>query len=483
MGYRNYSTANGFIVDKLGNGDFKTIATALTAAVSGDTIFIRPGTYTENITLKAGVNLCAYEPSATLLAPNANIPNVIINGTCTFSTAGIVGISGISLQTNSAAALIVAGSAASVVFLDKCFINASNSTGITFSSSSASSLISINYCGGDIGTTGIALFAHSAAGNIGIAYSEFSNSGASVTASTCSGTGSFFPTYMYMESGITFSSSSTCIGNHCNFSMSANQTVITTSGTNTVTFEHTTFATNGAATAINIGATSTVALHYAFLSSSNASTISGTGTLEFTNLVFNSVASLAAGLTLTETSMHTFIGAGGVGTAGQVLTSNGASTPPTFQTGVGAIVQQVRASTSAEATLTTTIASITTLPTTANGTSVVSVSITPTNSAHILLIEGNVTCTSAGNNTAAWIIENATGNALATFWGYGASANQPMNIPIRFYQAAGTTSATTYAIYVATQSAGNTFINGNTSATQLSGGTAFTSIQVTEYVS
>ena len=50
MGYRNYSTACSKIVSPDGNGDFQTIGAALTAAVSGQTIFIRPGTYTENLT-------------------------------------------------------------------------------------------------------------------------------------------------------------------------------------------------------------------------------------------------------------------------------------------------------------------------------------------------------------------------------------------------------------------------------------------------
>lgn len=52
MAYRNYSTAVGKIVDAAGFGDFTTIGAAITAASSGQTIFIRPGTYTENPTLK-----------------------------------------------------------------------------------------------------------------------------------------------------------------------------------------------------------------------------------------------------------------------------------------------------------------------------------------------------------------------------------------------------------------------------------------------
>src|SRR6187431_1669292 len=73
-----------------------TIAAALTSASSGDTIFIRPGTYTENITLKAGVNLTAYGSDDSLNGTGV----VIINGTCTFTAAGSVTLYGLQLQTN-----------------------------------------------------------------------------------------------------------------------------------------------------------------------------------------------------------------------------------------------------------------------------------------------------------------------------------------------------------------------------------------------
>jgi hypothetical protein len=480
MGYRNYSVANGFIVDKLGNGDFTTIQSAVTAATSGDTIFIRPGTYTENVTLKVGVNLVAFAPSLTYAADSGTLPDVIINGTCTLTGAGTVGIDGIGLQTNSAAALVVSGSAASVVILNDCFLNCSNNTGITFSSTSASSIIEMNYCGGDLGTTGIALFAHSSAGNLRFLHSSFSNSGTSLTANTISSTGGFFPNFSSWSNGMSLSSSSNMQGSYLDMTMSGNQVAVTTAGTSTVNLQHCNF-TSGTSSCISIGATSSVTLHYSFLSSSNAATIAGTGTLDFTNLSFNSVAALAAGLTLSEGSMNIFLGAGGVGTTGQVLTSNGPSSPPTYQAaGTGVVVQQIRATKSAAQTITNNIAAITTTPTTSTGSSIVQVSITPTNASHILLIEGLVVATSAGNNVGAYIIQNAAGNSIATSWSYANVANEPLNMNIRAYITAGGTSAITFDLY-GTSVSTNTFVNANTSATQLSGGTVISSLQVTEY--
>src|ERR1700687_582505 len=92
MGYRNYSVANGFVVDKLGNGDFQTIGAAIIAAKSGYTIFLRTGIYSEVINLKAGVNLTAFEGDGI----NGN---VTILGNVTAAYTGICTLSGIQLQT------------------------------------------------------------------------------------------------------------------------------------------------------------------------------------------------------------------------------------------------------------------------------------------------------------------------------------------------------------------------------------------------
>jgi len=58
---------------------YKTISDAITAASSGDTVNIYPGTYTENITLKPGVNLNGQSKFSTYVV-----------GTVTFDSAGTV---------------------------------------------------------------------------------------------------------------------------------------------------------------------------------------------------------------------------------------------------------------------------------------------------------------------------------------------------------------------------------------------------------
>ena len=55
-GDNRWATSNFIVAPTIAEGaGYTTIAAALTAASSGNTIFIKPGTYTENLTLKAGV--------------------------------------------------------------------------------------------------------------------------------------------------------------------------------------------------------------------------------------------------------------------------------------------------------------------------------------------------------------------------------------------------------------------------------------------
>jgi|SRR5271170_3380980 len=297
MAYRNYSVANGFIVDKLGNGDFTTIASALTAATSDDTIFIRPGTYTENLTLVVGVNLTAFESDAAG-------GTVIINGNCTLSTAGTVTISGIELQTNSANNITVSGSAASILNLINCNINCLNNTGISFSSSSGSSVINVNNCTGNLGTTGIALFAHSAAGNLIFTGCSITNTGASTTASTCS-SGLISLVSTLIKSPITTSSTGVIATLQSSIDPGAfNTTALTHGGSSASNVNFTTFG-SGTASAVSISTTLTM-IKCSINSTNATAVVTGGGTINYQSMTFSNSGTVIN--TTTQTNSGTLIG-------------------------------------------------------------------------------------------------------------------------------------------------------------------------------
>ena len=322
-----------FIVSANGAADganYTTIAAAIAAAQGtgiNQTVFIQPGTYTENLTLVPGINLTAYNCDALT-------PNVIINGKCTLTTAGTVSISGIRLQTNSDFALAITGSAASIVLLQNCFINASNNTAISFTSSSGSSEIRIYSCLGDVGTTGISYFDHSAAGNLRMFYCDMTNSGASTTASTMSGTGNTL--FYYCHFNTAFSTSGTTAGFNFNFcyinTAAINTTCITQNSTNAGSNCNDCQLFSGTASAVSIGAGATLVLDRVSVQSSNTNAITGSGTLVYGIIIYVGTSSTNNVTTQTQFNFQPF---GQLLTFTPALTFGGGNTGITYSTQSG----------------------------------------------------------------------------------------------------------------------------------------------------
>lgn len=279
LGTNNYGPAK-FIVDaSAANGTHTTIASALTSATSGDTIFIRPGTYTENLTLKAGVNLAAY-------SCDSYTPNVIILGKATATFAGTCTISGIQLKTNSDFCLSVTGSAATLINLKGCFIDCNNNNAIQFTSSSPSSKIQIYDCKGDIDTTGIAYFTHSGAGAIKFFGGVFENDGAATTASTCSGSGGLNFYNIFFSNAITTSSTSGFSAANCQFV--GYPLILNGTGTNQIS---NCFISSGSSSAISVGTGAALNLSTTSIDSSNTNAITGAGTLNYGPITFTNSSS------------------------------------------------------------------------------------------------------------------------------------------------------------------------------------------------
>lgn len=264
------------------NGTHTTLASALAAATSGQTIFLRDSV-TENVNLVAGVNIVSWN------GRQSNTPS--ITGKLSFSSSGTVNIYGITLITNSDNFLAVTGSSASIVNLTNCYLNCTNATGITFSSSSGSSRIDCNYCSGDIGTTGITLFSNSSSGFMTFNWCKVVTSGGTVTASTMSGSGQ--TSIVSTDFDFPLSTSNTAIlqFRRSNIIMPGNTTALTHNSTAAnCRATQTQFASN-TATCISIGSGATFDMAYCDLFSSNTNVVSGLGTIAFTSLSFRGSSS------------------------------------------------------------------------------------------------------------------------------------------------------------------------------------------------
>jgi len=276
----NYGPAR-FIVDgtNTANGTHSTIASAVAAALAdgGGTVAIRDGTYTEDITLPALVNLVSWPAIG-------HTPSVTILGNITCSDAGSRTISGIRLQTNGAPYLTVSGSAATVVYLDNCFLDKTNNTGFSCTSSSASSMVTFINCHGDIATTGITEFVNTGVGIIEYHQCFLRNTGNSTTASTSSA-GLIFSRYSIFFVPITTSGTAGFTPEFSFVDTSATNTKCLIIGGSGQNFFYSNVIGSGTATAMTITGSVTSA-NDTFQSTNATAAIDGAGTLIYSDIVF-----------------------------------------------------------------------------------------------------------------------------------------------------------------------------------------------------
>jgi len=284
-----FTTAKWIVSADATQGTHTTIASALTAASSGDTIFIRPGTYTENLTLKAGVNLVAF-PVLEYKA-GASAQEVMIIGKSSANYTGTVSISGLRLQTNSDYVIEMTGSTAAILNVSNCYIESTNNTAINFSNSNSSSSLSIFQSTGNISAGTGAYFTGTGAGTLRFQYFTGENSILTTTANSLTN-GKFFCYWSQIDQGISLTSFTSANINfsHINSSVS-NTTSLTTVTSGSIGIRNSSF-TSGTASAISIGASTTANIFSCTIESSNTNALTGAGTLNVSGIYyFNSTGS------------------------------------------------------------------------------------------------------------------------------------------------------------------------------------------------
>jgi hypothetical protein len=146
----------------------------------------------------------------------------------------------------------------------------------------------------------------------------------------------------------------------------------------------------------------------------------------------------------------------------------------------GDVVQVVSFQTGAVATGTTTIPQDDTIPQSSEGDQYMTLAITPTNSANILVIEVVLILTAAAANTAGVaLFQDSTANALAGVLQYIGSTNAINAVNFKHKMTAGTTSATTFKVRAGLGSAGTLTVNG-LGGGRLYGGVLASGITITE---
>ncbi len=359
---------------------------------------------------------------------------VIISGTITKTSAGTSTISGIQLQTNSAALLAVTGSAASIVNLNNCYLNCTNNTGITFSSSSSSSKVNIFNCTGNIGTTGISLYTMSSTGVMQLDNSLFTNTGASTTASTNS---AGQVNINNLAANLSFSTSSTGIVTFNNSDVdntATNTTTLTTAGTGSAIFENS-YIASGTASSVSVGVGTTVSLLNSVHASSNTNNITGAATLIYSGL------SLFSSQTINVTSQ-----------SGGLLPGGRFQAPS-----AGFIGEQIRSAIASGSPVTLT---------TATPTNITSISLT----AGIWDISGIGIITNSGATTLHQLSVNTTSATIGTLGDnacYDNTLNNFCTLSIPAWRQTFTTTTPVYLVAQDTFSTGAGAAYGRISATRV----------------
>ena len=280
----NYGPSHLIVSSWAANGTHTTIAGALADAVSGDTIFIRTGVYTENLTLVAGVNLTAYQCDASTFLSTSATTNVTIIGKCTATFTGNASFSGINFQTNSDYAISITGTNVTNLFFTGCNLNGLNNT-IVQNTSSGDGRCYFYYCTANLDTTGIAYFSNTH-GDTQVVGGSWVNDGGSSTASTVSGGGLTilncnFYNPVSLSNGVSFA----C--RNVNIDLAGvNTTCVTLAGTSSVNATTSTFQ-SGSASCISTGSGCTSTLHACTFKSSNTNALTGAGTTNYSLPVFS----------------------------------------------------------------------------------------------------------------------------------------------------------------------------------------------------
>lgn len=293
-GDNNFGTAKWIVDPTAGQGTHTTIASAIASASSGQTIFIRPGTYTENLTLKAGVNLVCYDA-------DTDTPNVVIIGKLTFTTAGIVSLSALNLQTNGDFFLAVTGSAASQINLFACELNCVNNTGISYTSSNSSSAIFIYNSNYSLGTSSTALFASTSPGSINFFYTN--SLGTTSSAANTASAGTVNANYSVFTNPMSITSTGNISMGFSGISVAGvNTTALTMNGAASEVTQC--YFLSGSASAISIGGGSTLTLDGNLpVNSSNTNAITGTGTIKYGAIDFTGSSSVINTTTVQNSSV------------------------------------------------------------------------------------------------------------------------------------------------------------------------------------
>lgn len=271
-----FGTAKWIVSPTASDGTHTTIQGAIDDASSGDVIFIREGTYTENLSIDKNLQFIAYGPK------QRNAPNFpILKGKMDLNSTTGVKFVKFMFETNGDSIVNMNAVSQNLVFED-CRIK--GESGITSIVNTSGSNLYINNCSANIGSG--AKFLDQQAG-VTFIFNSFLEC-ASSTASTISA-GSIQINHSNFACSLTTSGAAFAQYNSSSVS-ATNQVCLTQGSSSTNGYFRNCTITSGTATAVDIDS-GTQQIYNCVINSSNTNAIDGAGTIKYGGLTFSGSSS------------------------------------------------------------------------------------------------------------------------------------------------------------------------------------------------
>jgi len=175
---------SAFVVDPSSTaglrGTYTTIQSAITAVSAGQTIYVRPGIYTENLTMKAGITICG-------MTGDAYNNSIIIIGTITCTYSGRSTLTGLNLQATTSNGIILSGAAGTELIVKGCTIYQYSQAGVHYSYQSSNNANSVKFYDCYFDTDAFGAWFDISAGRVQLLSCLFVNSGGSIQPNLMSG--------------------------------------------------------------------------------------------------------------------------------------------------------------------------------------------------------------------------------------------------------------------------------------------------------
>jgi hypothetical protein len=432
-GTNNFSTANLIVDPTAGNGAYTTITLAMAAASAGKVIFVKAGTYTENLVLTPGVSIVGYTPGTPSQGTNA--APVIIVGNHTLAS-GDFNFSNVQLKPN--AGVIFTASAGALGTFTGCKLVNTGGNGVAFVIGAAGLAHFWDCTFLDSAGSNNQFFALTAAGFVNIFNSSIFSSGS--TANTfAGGSGCLIVNSYSTTANFTTSDTAGFIAYNSTLGNNALTTGLTIGGTGLNIIQGCSIGTTSGSS-ISVGTGATLTINNSTITSSNTNAITGAGTIKYQGLSFAGTSS-----TINTTTQSV---------AGTLQGSK--TTAPT----AGFLGEQIRSTVAFASAVTSTTTTV---------TNVTSISLTPGvwDVSGIVMYTGMTTSTgqSISVNTTSATIGTVGDNAIRT--GFTSTTAQDFGSSIHSWRLTITVTTTVYLVGSAIYSAGTGKLYGRISATRV----------------